>query len=57
MNATMDDLLIIIGRQAVQIALLEAELELRGRAVEEVERDTLTQEEIDEIKRVFDEGR
>ena len=51
MNATMDDLLIIIGRQAVQIALLEAKIALSEEAP--VEHVALTQEDKDAIKRAF----
>lgn len=53
MNATMDDLLIIIGRQAVQIALLEAELELRVREEEPIEHVALTSEDQEAIRKAF----
>ena len=51
MNATMDDLLIIIGRQAVQIALLEAQVMLRDEPP--VEHKALSSDEQDAVRKAF----
>lgn len=51
MQANMDDLLIIIGRQTVQIALLEAELALKAEPP--VEHKAMSKSDMDEVAKAF----
>lgn len=54
MNVSPDDLITIIGRQTVQIIMLEAEL--ASRDVPVIERNTLSDKDKEEIAKAFNES-